>query len=123
MLCQLCGDATANVQFTEVIGSQKRQRQLCSSCAQSEGLFVNLSAGGSADALPQMLPPARKSEASTVLQLRCERCECTLAQLRQSGRVGCPSCYDVFFEHLRPLLEQVHGWTEPLPDERGEAGP
>lgn len=119
MICQRCGQKTARVQFTEVVGAQKRQRQLCPACAQAEGLFVNLSSGETVESASALLPAASEHldgpSNDPRLGLRCTRCECTLTQIRRSGRVGCPLCYDVFFEQLAPLLESVHGCSEHLP--------
>jgi protein arginine kinase activator len=41
----------------------------------------------------------------------CEVCGTTLTDLKESGIVGCPTCYQVFGEHLQSALE---GDAEPV---------
>ena len=42
---------------------------------------------------------------------KCPDCSSTFARIRQSGRVGCPTCYSVFSDELAPTLHTVHGTT------------
>lgn len=51
----------------------------------------------------------------------CSGCGRTLAELRQSSRVGCATCYDAFSDLLAQSIERLHGLsthtvTEPSPD-------
>lgn len=105
MNCEACGQAEASVQFTEVIGAQKRLRRLCSGCAHSEGLFINLNPTASLAAGDAAAP----NEDAQLL--RCPSCACSLEHLRRSGRVGCPDCYDAFWPQIVQLLVRVHGTT------------
>lgn len=38
----------------------------------------------------------------------CPDCGITLSEFRAKGRFGCPRDYEVFSEHLDPLLERIH---------------
>jgi protein arginine kinase activator len=38
----------------------------------------------------------------------CPDCGMTLPEFRAKGRFGCPRDYEVFAEHLDPLLERIH---------------
>ena len=54
-------------------------------------------------------------------QKACPECGMTLAEFRSKGRLGCPKDYEVFADHLRPLLLRVHNATRhtgstPEPD-------
>jgi protein arginine kinase activator len=40
--------------------------------------------------------------------LKCPSCGMTLAEFRNKGRLGCAQDYEVFREHLRPLLLRIH---------------
>lgn len=42
---------------------------------------------------------------------KCPDCNSNFARIRQSGRVGCPTCYRVFADELSPTLHTVHGAT------------
>jgi protein arginine kinase activator len=41
--------------------------------------------------------------------IRCAYCTMSLADFRESGRLGCASCYATFDQSLRALLRRVHG--------------
>ncbi len=48
------------------------------------------------------LPPGGETGA-------CDFCGGTLDDFRETGRLGCPHCYETFETHLRTLLRRVHG--------------
>jgi protein arginine kinase activator len=50
----------------------------------------------------------------------CRECGLTLELFRESGRVGCSNCYEVFREVLDPLLRRVHHATEHSPPKGGQ---
>ena len=41
--------------------------------------------------------------------VRCPACDATLQDFRETGRLGCPICYDTFAPRLRDLLRRLHG--------------
>ena len=41
--------------------------------------------------------------------LACPACGATLANFRETGRLGCAQCYVTFEAHLRDLLRRLHG--------------
>ncbi|WP_337740378.1 UvrB/UvrC motif-containing protein, partial [Allisonella histaminiformans] len=41
--------------------------------------------------------------------MSCPSCGTTYQDFRQSGKLGCPSCYEAFREKLRPLFQQAGG--------------
>jgi protein arginine kinase activator len=40
---------------------------------------------------------------------QCSFCGLTFGQFRETGRLGCPHCYETFEAHLRRLLRRIHG--------------
>ena len=40
---------------------------------------------------------------------RCGLCGLRFADIMQSGKVGCPSCYTTFKEELGPTIVSIHG--------------
>ena len=40
---------------------------------------------------------------------KCSFCGLTFGQFRETGRLGCPHCYQTFEAHLRRLLRRIHG--------------
>ena len=107
MICQACNVVDASVQFTEVVGDQKRTHWLCNACAQTRGLFVAANPSG-------LAVPAGESGVETSHALTNRRCACgtNLVSIRRSGRVGCADCYDTFADVLDPLLRRVHGRSD-----------
>jgi protein arginine kinase activator len=108
LICQACKLVEASVQFTEVVGEQKRSTWLCNECAQTRGLFVAVSPGSPSG------PPEATAAADASQALASRRCVCgtSLVSIRRSGRVGCAECYETFADVLAPLLRRVHGRTE-----------
>lgn len=108
MKCQACSNGEATIQFTEVVGEQKRTHWLCAECASTQGLFV--SAGLDAPAPT----PEAEFDLDAVSAPASRRCACgtSLVSIRRTGRVGCAECYETFADVLAPLLRRVHGHTE-----------
>jgi protein arginine kinase activator len=46
----------------------------------------------------------RRSEETT-----CPSCGLTLAEFRESGKLGCPDCYHAFIRDLSVLIRRLHG--------------
>ena len=42
---------------------------------------------------------------------RCPGCGSTYADIAESGKVGCPQCYETFGDELSHLIGSVHGTT------------
>jgi protein arginine kinase activator len=109
LICQACKLVDASVQFTEVVGEQKRSTWLCNDCAQTRGLFVAIS-----PAAAQANAPEAAGGVDAAHAVASRRCACgtSLVNIRRSGRVGCAECYETFADVLAPLLRRVHGRTE-----------
>src|SRR5690606_9385731 len=61
-----------------------------------------------------VISPAGKAESSKAKSPRssrkaCPECGMTFAQFRQSGILGCASCYDAFPEQLSMLIQRAQG--------------
>ncbi|MGE0161376.1 MAG: UvrB/UvrC motif-containing protein, partial [Gemmatimonadales bacterium] len=42
----------------------------------------------------------------------CSFCGLTFKDFRETGRLGCPHCYETYGPHLQRLLRRVHGGTQ-----------
>jgi len=104
MLCQFCGKNPATIHFTEIKKSVKRELHICEECANEQGL-------GSGAPMPSMLfdlvQGGRRQEFDE--SVACPHCGTTFSDFRTKGRFGCPHDYEVFSEHLGPLLDRIHG--------------
>ena len=124
MICDLCKDGEAVIQLTEIEGSGVRQLHLCEKCAAERGVETTI--GASKPQISNFLQtiheqmPGAKGE-----PVACPFCSSTLADFRQTGRLGCAHCYEAFESSLRDLLRRVHGnsrhigrrYVAPLPSE------
>jgi protein arginine kinase activator len=108
--CQNCKQAPATVHVTDIVPphGEKRERHLCESCAEEEGItmkqhepintilakFVQQKIGGGME---------------EVANLTCPNCGVTFREFRAQGVFGCPHDYQVFAEYITPLIERAHG--------------
>ncbi len=111
MLCQICKKHSATIHLTEIQNGHREETHLCESCAQQQGLSIKsqiplnellstlLSAQG------QSKNPARDDEAAPG-GIACPACGMTLKEFGKKSLLGCPADYDVFREHLEPLIEK-----------------
>ena len=44
-----------------------------------------------------------------VKQLKCDSCGSTFEDIIDTGRYGCPNCYDVFEDRMDPILKKLQG--------------
>lgn len=122
MLCQICQKQTATVHVTEISssvekdgassGSSVEQRHLCERCAQRLKLPHSPVATkkGVAEVWKLLQQSARRAREEG--GLACPDCGMTLSEFRSKGRFGCPKDYEVFAEHLDPLLLRIHNATQ-----------
>jgi protein arginine kinase activator len=100
MVCSACGRREATVLVQTVVHNSVAKSALCSSCA------AELHPAAQFDALMQAL--AGLSARARAQHGRCPGCRITFADFRESGRFGCPQCYDHFASQVRDLLPRVH---------------
>lgn len=116
MLCQHCQKHEATVHVTELTevaqaGLEPQtnisERHLCERCTNSLGLpHVTVPKKGPINIL-QMIATAAVHQRRA--QPSCKQCGMDLEEFRRRGRLGCPSCYEVFKVPVGELLERVHG--------------
>ena len=112
LVCDNCGSNEAVVHLTQIVNNQMSTHRLCEKCAAEKGLEsapepVNFPL---TDFLAQMGSDSSTSVSST--QESCPFCGLTFADFRETGRLGCPQCYETYQVHLQKLLRRVHGGTQ-----------
>ncbi|MDZ7779745.1 MAG: UvrB/UvrC motif-containing protein [Gemmatimonadota bacterium] len=112
MVCSNCGATDAVVHLTQIVDNEMSTFHLCEKCAAEKGLestpepvSVPLT-----DFLAQMGQDEVEEPESD--EHECSFCGLTFQQFRDSGRLGCPHCYETFAPALRRLLRRVHGGTQ-----------
>jgi protein arginine kinase activator len=109
MLCDQCKERDATVTLTHAVKGEVNVLHLCQRCAAERGIETSVNTplkNMIADYLPGMQAQA---VAAQVESIRCAFCSMSLADFRESGRLGCASCYATFDQSLRALLRRVHG--------------
>jgi protein arginine kinase activator len=134
MSCDQCREREAVIHLTQIVNEQVTTLHLCERCAAEKGvespgaqpktpLGSFLAAMGKG--YPEQAPIARGADT-------CTRCGASFQDFRESGRLGCSECYQVFEAALRDLLRRLHGSThhmgeryvvpgQPVPEERPQA--
>ena len=100
MICQSCGQREATVLIQTVLNNQVQKTALCSNCASQ------LEPADGLDALASAL--AGLTSRARVHSGRCPGCRTSFSEFKQSGRFGCPQCYEHFAGQVKDLLPRVH---------------
>lgn len=111
MRCDQCHEREAVVHLTQVADDQVAQVHLCEKCAAEKGVEptgaqAKTPLGGFLAQLSAQGLTAEGSEG-----LRCPRCGAGLADFRETGRLGCGECWEVFAAPLTDLVRRLHGAT------------
>jgi protein arginine kinase activator len=112
LVCDNCGSTEAVVHLTQIVNNQMSTHRLCEKCAAEKGLEaapepVNFPL---TDFLAQMGKDTMAGIDATGES--CSFCGLTFQDFRETGRLGCPHCYETYGPHLQKLLRRVHGGTQ-----------
>ena len=115
MVCDECGKNEAHIHIVQIGPNGRVEKNLCEECATGYGSTVFTSQQKSMsvnDFLKGVFSSATESEddvQETRHGLVCPNCGMSYQDFRQTGKIGCSVCYDVFRQQLEPLLRRVHG--------------
>jgi protein arginine kinase activator len=114
MQCERCGQRPASIHLKQIKDNEVTSSHLCEECAEQEGVHTGVSKLPLAGFLASVGMGTAASVAlpATTDMRHCEFCDATLQDFRDTGRLGCPHCYDTFDSHLRELLRRIHGSTQ-----------
>jgi len=114
MQCDNCRERDASIHLTQIVDNSVTQLHLCDECAAEKGVQT----GASVSKLPlsgflasvgqgaaAALPPGTDDSS-------CGFCGGTLQDFRETGRLGCPHCYETFEQQMRDLLRRIHGASQ-----------
>jgi len=116
MLCENCNEAQANVRYTQIVNGVKKEMHLCDKCARELGIgnmtfnfdmpfgFTNFFGDFLNEYNDGFMPSLALPKTIT-----CDKCGSTFDDFVESGRFGCPSCYETFEERIDPILKRLHG--------------
>ncbi len=115
MQCDRCSERPASVHLTQIVNNSVTTVHLCDQCAAGKGVQTNASVAKFplSDFLASMGKGGGAGACGEVTvgddSALCDFCQGTLRDFRDTGRLGCPHCYDAFGRHLRDLLRRLHG--------------
>ena len=111
MVCDVCKEADAVVQLTQIEGTGVRLLHLCERCAAERGVETNVSPPKPqiSDFLQSVHQAMQATQGDAA---RCAFCSSTFRDFRSAGRLGCAHCYDAFEKSMRDLLRRVHGSSQ-----------
>lgn len=110
MLCDRCGEHEATIHEVLIKSGHKLEQHLCEGCAADLGIetqpnvpinemlskyIMSQATQGEASDRPAALPP-------------CPGCGMKFSEFKQSGLLGCPTCYETFEPQLGPMLARAH---------------
>ena len=109
MLCEECKVNEASYTISVMVGGEVTTRHLCGDCMAK--MNMNIASGNIKSLLSSILSTITGEETPKEQKddIACPRCHTTLGQFTNSGRLGCPACYEAFHEQLQPMLLQIHG--------------
>ena len=105
MFCECCQQHDATIHVTQVIDGKSRELHLCEHCAEESGLNVQ-NVMSLPDVLFGMAGTAEEDKESAARS--CPGCHLRGADLKKTGRLGCPQCYRTFTRELAPMLAAMH---------------
>ena len=112
LVCDNCGSSDAVVHLTQIVDNEMSTHRLCEKCAAEKGL--ESSPEPLSFPLTDFLAQMGEVAAADVETERssCSFCGLTFQDFRETGRLGCPHCYETFSVHLRKLLRRIHGGVQ-----------
>lgn len=111
MQCDHCGERPAAIHLTQIVNNNVTTVHLCEACAADKGIQSEASVAKFplSDFLASMGKGAAGALPAGTTGEACEFCGGSLDDFRETGRLGCPHCYETFEGHLRTLLRRIHG--------------
>ena len=112
MLCQSCGQNTANTHIKSILNGELTEHHLCAKCAVEMGynsLFDGMSMSSLIGSfLTGKSMPNLPAETEMV---RCDVCGSAFRDIARTGKVGCAHCYTLYRDQLLPTVQRIHGNT------------
>ncbi len=126
MLCEKCGKNEATFYYHENVNGNEKTYRLCSSCAKELEQNGGIGKFDESKIFSEYSDPfaqmnsllsamfgdgGAKQLTGTKNEKKCPSCGSFFRDFAKIGKVGCPSCYEIFEEELRPTIGKVHGHT------------
>lgn len=125
MLCQVCNKRPATVHYTKIINGEMEELHLCEECA-LVNKELEFDTTFSFHKLLTGLIDSLQGEPikEDVFNTTCPNCGLSYSEFKQTGKFGCPKCYNTFKVKLHPLFKGIHGHDKhigKIPKEANQA--
>jgi len=110
--CIHCGKP-ATIHLTQIVNGEIRKVDLCESCQLKDSMAADFDLEPFAKLAEGVVAAAHQQTGEVHA---CPNCGCDDAQLQNSGRFGCPECYEAFDSILPALL----GKMQPALEHKGK---
>lgn len=116
MLCDHCKENDATIHFTKITNGSVEEKHLCEACTKLSNefnfefpfpfhkLFTGL----------LEIPDQSEIEYQKFKNINCPRCGLDHKQFMETGKFGCPKCYEVFTDEIDILLKNIHGHSRHI---------
>lgn len=102
MQCDRCGKPSV-YHSTLIVNGVSQSRNLCRDCAIKEGVFNTETSlfDDMFSAFSDFLPFEKVENVS------CPVCKTSLVEFKNSGKLGCPNCYEAFREEIADIVRRI----------------
>lgn len=111
MLCQSCKTNEATTHVKRIINGKIEEYDLCPDCAKKFG-YTNFFSDFQNEWNSMLGSFFGGGLPSRTSATRCKGCGSSFAEIAKRGMVGCPDCYETFYEELLPSIKKIHGNTQ-----------
>lgn len=116
MKCDNCGKSNANIRYYRNINGVEKQMNLCEECSQKLGIANEMNFNMPIDFssfwggfFEDFETPSLLNLVSGATELKCKGCNNTFEDILETGKFGCPECYETFENEIDELLNRMHG--------------
>lgn len=110
MLCEKCKKNEAKIHLLKMINNKKSEIWLCEKCAKelSGNSFFTMISQGDMSSLEKMINDyfGQQKNIETKIDVICKNCGTTYSKYKETGKLGCPKCYESFSEYLNSDIEK-----------------
>ncbi len=107
MLCQKCQCRPAEVHSISIKNGIRHEEHLCQECAAQSGHLNIMPDLNFHKIFPSFFTNFKARPAKEEKQ--CPYCGIYYAELKNSGKPGCPQCYTSFENDFKSLFSRIHG--------------
>ncbi|MCI8342379.1 MAG: hypothetical protein HFE62_04105 [Firmicutes bacterium] len=115
MICEKCKKNQATVHMKQIINGDAREVHLCQECASAYDIGNSFAFDFSSmfqDLFNMAAAPVGLEMGHKNSSMKCGVCGMTYNEFMRTGKIGCASCYDTFYNNIQPTLKSIHGSDE-----------